>query len=133
MEIEKAWKNVIYEKFKINFDELLIESDKSLMDNNEASIVHEIKNRLLFYLIHKTIKICANYELFINQLSSLSAAEAVKNIVTHILKDETFKTLKIRQCIEYIKEPLLLKKDEDGFYLDMDDFSSREKLSNVVD
>lgn len=127
MEIEKAWKNVIYEKFKINFDELLIESDKSLMDNNEASIVHEIKNRLLFYLIHKTIKICANYELFINQLSSLSAAEAVKNIVTHILKDETFITLKIRQCIEYIKEPLPLKKDEDGFYLDMDDFSEDGK------
>lgn len=119
-EIEKAWKNTIYEKYNIDFDKFSI-------DFHESSIVSEIKNRLIFYLIHKTIKICANYELFINQLSSLSAAEAAKKIVNHILEDKTFITLKIRQCIEYIKEPLPLKKDEDGFYLEMNDFSKDGK------
>lgn len=120
MEIEKAWKNTIYEKYNIEFDKFSIDYD-------ESSIVSEIKNRLLFYLIHKTIKICANYELFIKQLSRHSAAEAAEEIVKHILEDETFITLKIRQCIEYIKEPLPLKKDEDGFYLEMDDFSKDGK------
>lgn len=120
MEIEKAWKNTIYEKYNIEFDKFTIDYD-------ESSIVSEIKNRLLFYLVHKTIKICANYELFIKQLSRLSAAEAAKEIVKHISEDKTFITLKIRQCIEYIKEPLPLKKDEDGFYLEMDDFSKDGK------
>ena len=115
MEIEKAWKNTIYEKYNIVFDKFSI-------DFVDKSIVSEIKKRLLFYLIRKTIKICANYELFINQLSGHSIAEAAKNIVKHILEDETFITLKIRQCIEYIKNPPPLKMDEDGFYLEMNDF-----------
>lgn len=97
---EKAWNEKIKDSFSIDFDAIAVED--------------EIKNRLIFYLIHKTIKVCAQYRLFLDILASNNSEIASELIVDKIVEDNTFITLKIRQCLEYIKKPLLPdeKKDE---------------------
>lgn len=96
---EKAWNEKIKNSFSIDFDTMSIED--------------EIKNRLIFYLVHKTIKVCARYKLFLDILASNNSKIASELIIDKIVKDNTFITLKIRQCLEFIRNPLIPDEKED--------------------
>lgn len=70
----------------------------------------KLKKLALSYLIYKTIKICKNYKLFKEELSDILSEEKAIEIIEEIRKNKSHMTLKIRQCIEFIKSPL----DQEG-------------------
>ena len=66
----------------------------------------KLKKLALSYLVYKTTKICKNYKLFKEKLSDILSEEKAIKIIEKIRKDKSHMTLKLRQCIEFIKSPL---------------------------
>ena len=113
--LKKTWKKKIKEQCHID-------SEKNCINNEE------IKDALLRYLIYKTVKICAYYEFFLDKFDFSTTEAAFSNIIEEILNNKTFITLKIRQCIEFIKNPLPVNKDLDVLnYLDISQFEDSGK------
>ncbi len=80
------------------------------LDLNGQNLINDIKQLTLSYLVYKTIKICKNYKLFTEELSDITSKEKAIEIIEKIRNDKSHMTLKIRQCIEFIKSPL----DQEG-------------------
>lgn len=80
------------------------------LDLNGQNLINDIKQLTLSYLVYKTIKICKNYKLFIKKFSDITSKEKAIEIIEKIKDDKSHMTLKIRQCIEFIKSPL----DQEG-------------------
>ena len=112
--LNRTWKKKIKEQCHVDFE------------NN--CINKEIKDALLKYLIYKTVKICAYYEFFVDKFDFSNTETAFSNIINEILNDNTFITLKIRQCIEFIKNPLPVNEYLDVLnYLDISQFKDYGK------
>ena len=113
-ELSASWKEKFYTDYGIDINKTIYNS--------------EIKERLLFYLVYKTLKVCVNYELFLDKFDFSSPKTAFKLIIDEIAKDKTFITLKIRQCIEFIKYPLPVNEGINKTnYLNISDFDTDGK------
>lgn len=112
--LEQTWKKKIKEQFHIDFEKIII---------NE-----EVKAALLRYLIYKTVKICANYEFFLDKFDFSNTETAFSSIICEIFNNNTFITLKIRQCIEFIKNPMPVNENLDALnYLEILKFNDYGK------
>ena len=70
-------------------------------DFSEFEIDREMADGLLHYLAFKTLKTCAHYGLFIKYFNFRKNEQFADEVVDEILKDNTFITLKLRQCFNF--------------------------------
>ena len=93
--------------------------------------------RCQHYIAYKTIEICGKYPEyrdFLNEHDSgwnntgLVFQDAViADVVEQIKKDKTHVTLKLRQCLEFIKKQ---EKEEVNVFMDLDDRNLPQRLKN---
>lgn len=86
--IKKAWIRKILKKNGKN-------------DIANFNIDESIKNALIHYLAFKTIKTCSHYGLFLKSFDFRDVNNYASDVIDEILKDNTFITLKIRQCFYF--------------------------------
>ena len=109
--LKETWKEKIRQHYNIDIEKL--------------GINDEIKDKLLSYLIYKTVKICANYEFFLEKFDFSSTESAFANIINEIINDKSFITLKVRQCIEFFKNPLPINDNlDEQYYLNISYFDN---------
>lgn len=82
-------------------------------DVSEFEIDEEMAEGLLHYLAFKTLKTCAHYGLFIKYINFRKNEQFADEVVDEILKDNTFITLKLRQCFNFFS---LDYRYENGLY-----------------
>lgn len=112
--LKETWKEKIRQHYNIDIEKLAIND--------------EIKDKLLVYLVYKTVKICANYKIFLDKFDFSSTASAFSSIIDEIINDRSFITLKVRQCIEFFKNPLPINGDfDEQDYLNISYFDNTGK------
>lgn len=98
--LKNSWaKRILQKNEKKDFSEF--ETDKEIVDS------------LLYYLACKTLKTCAHYGLFIKYINFRNNEQFADEVVDEILKDNTFITLKLRQCFNFFS---LDYRYENGLY-----------------
>lgn len=87
-DIKKAWMNKVLTYYKKEtLDEFVLDSS--------------LREALFHYLTFKTIKTCAHYGLYLQLFDFRNLQESTKEIISEILEDRTFITLKLRQCFNF--------------------------------
>lgn len=86
-----------------------IENDYNLKIDDKIES-KKIKEALLFYLAYKTLKTCEYYDLYLNEFNYIDEEGSIKRIIDKLFLNNTFITLKIRQCVNFIVNPLPIKK-----------------------